>query len=667
MSAATHVAAAQGESRGGLKSGGQDVTRSRTVVIVGSGAREHAWAWALSRSPQVARVILAPGNDGMRLTAEKATDCQWEFWDGSVSATPDFERLAARALEARADLVLIGPDDPLARGITNVCEARGLRVFGPSQAAAQIEASKSFSKSVMVAAGVPTAKYHVTQSASECLALLETLSWSQGGWVLKADGLALGKGVIVCATLTEARDAAKKLSAISSTLVVEERLRGQEISWMAFCDGECAVTFDSAADYKRVGEDHTGPNTGGMGAYSPVPGLPADLRARVERDVFAPVLRELKKRGAPFKGLLYAGLMFDSVTNALNVIEFNARMGDPEGEVLLPRVKSDLYDWVEACATYGGLGALANRKLDFIAEQGVYVCAAARGYPDAPEKGAEISGLGAAPEFFSAGVMKRGEKFVVNGGRVLGALGLGATLKAARAQAFARMARIQFAGMHYRRDIADLEKTPIVILASGRGSNFTALVEAAQSGLLCADVRGLICDRPDAEVLVRAKKLGIPVQVIPVRGKSPEDRRAQEVAVENAAREWAPEFLILAGYERILSKEFIDAFRSARGQSRLINIHPSLLPAFPGLHAYRQAFAAGVAQAGVTVHLVETEVDSGPVLAQEAFSLSGCASAADVEARGLAIEHRLFVQTLNSYFRRHRDGVSESERISSAC
>ncbi len=632
--------------------------RNQSVVVVGGGAREHAWADALSRSPQVKRVILAPGNRGMKF---QPADCAIEFWEGDVAATSHFERLSERAVREKIDLILVGPDDPLAQGITDVCEARGLSVFGPSRAAAQIEASKAFSKEVMVAAGVPTAKYHLTHSEGECAALLETLSW-ENGWVLKADGLALGKGVIVCENLPEARAALKKLILISATLVVEERLHGQEISWMAFCDGERAVLFDPAADYKRVGDDHLGPNTGGMGAYSPVPGLPANLRARVESLVFGPVLRELKKRGAPFKGLLYAGLMFDAKTDRLSVIEFNARMGDPEGEVLLPRITSDVYAWVKACAQYDGLKGQGT--LEFSPDVAVYVCAAARGYPDLPEKGAEISGLGAAPEFFSAGVMEREGKFYVNGGRVLGALGRGRNWIAARKEAYARLSRVRFNGMHFRRDIADLGKTPIVIFASGRGSNFEALALAAREGRLAAEIRGLICDHPGAEVLARAKRFDIPTYCIPARGRTEDDRRVHEREIEAVLRELQPEFIVLAGYERILTAAFIDGLRDARGNSRLINIHPSLLPQFPGMHAYRQAFFARVAEAGVTVHLVEPAVDSGPVLAQEKFSMQGCATAEEVEARGLAIEHRLFLQALNRHFREHRDQL---ERTSTAC
>lgn len=438
----------------------------KTVVVIGSGGREHALAWKLSLSPEISRLIVAPGNDGM--------DAKWERWETTLSGREEFARLARRAREERVDLVVVGPDNPLADGIVDVMTEHGVAVFGPTAAAARIEASKAFAKDVMKSAGVPTAEFVVAPNADEARRYLRSAPWGgvaggrTRGWVVKADGLALGKGVHVCGTLEEGVAAVDKIVALatdSPKLVIEERLTGEEISWFALCDGERVALMEPARDYKRVRDGNEGPNTGGMGAFSPVPGLPDGLEARVRREVFEPVLAEMRRRGCPFRGVLYAGLMWDAASAAaadggLWVIEFNARFGDPETQVVVPRVEGDLLPWLEAVAR-GDLSQLPAR-VPFSREPAVYVVGAARGYPEQPEKGRTIAGVAPAPEVFCAGVKRApggspdasGGALVSNGGRVLGALGRGATLAAARAQAYERLARVSFEGMHYRTDVA---------------------------------------------------------------------------------------------------------------------------------------------------------------------------------------------------------------------
>jgi phosphoribosylamine--glycine ligase len=428
----------------------------KTVLVVGSGGREHALAWRLSKSPQVGRLIVAPGNAGM--------PARWERWPFGGKPETDFAALASRAREEGVDLVVVGPDNPLADGIVDILEAHGLKAFGASKAAARIESSKAFAKDVMKAAGIPTARHWVARSLEEAHKILRSVPW-ENGWVVKADGLALGKGVRVCSEADEAIQASADLIRISPELVIEERLSGEEISWMAFCDGERCALLDPARDYKRVGDRDQGPNTGGMGAFSPIPGVPADFAERVRREVFLPALKELKARGAEFRGLLYAGLMADFASDRYWVIEFNARFGDPETQVLMPRIDGDVYPWFEACAR-GDLSQLPP-SVPFAPESAVYVVGAARGYPDAPEMGKSISGLHALPDrdpegYFCAGVAQSPGGLVTSGGRVLGALGMGATLADARKLAYSRLSQVGFEGMHFRRDIAQSQ-------AGGRG------------------------------------------------------------------------------------------------------------------------------------------------------------------------------------------------------
>ena len=426
----------------------------KKVLVIGSGGREHALAWKLSTSPQVARIIVAPGNDGF--------SAAWERWPVDLSqGSAEFERLALHAKKAAVDLVVVGPDNPLAEGIADVLERHGLAVFGPSAQAARIEASKAFAKDVMQAAGIPTARYFLARTESEADKIIRSVPWPPQmghGWVVKADGLALGKGVVVCSTPAEAQLAAKSLLKNSGQVVIEERLKGSEISWMAFCDGQDCSLLEPARDYKRLLDGDEGPNTGGMGAYSPVPEVPESWYERVRTQVFEPTLAELKKRGTPFKGLLYAGLMIDMSRDRFWVLEFNARFGDPETQVLAPRIADDFYQWCEAAA-FGRLAAMP-RRVPFHRESAVVVVGASKGYPENPEKGEEIRGISLSaesdhglPGLFLAGIRKQDGKWLTSGGRVLGAVAMGSDLLAAREKAYAGIRGVNFRGMQYRTDV----------------------------------------------------------------------------------------------------------------------------------------------------------------------------------------------------------------------
>lgn len=425
-----------------------------SVLVIGSGGREHVIAWKLSLSPKVSRVIVAPGNAGM--------PAQFERWAFSGNKN-EFEALAKRAQGEKVSLVVVGPDDPLSQGIVNVFSSYGILTFGPSQAAAQIESSKAFAKEVMLKAQVPTASFEIFDSLNKAEQFLRQAQWppQEGfGWVVKADGLALGKGVQVCATYEAGLQAVRELFKISGRLVIEECLRGEEVSWMAFSDGERVALLEPARDHKTLYEGNQGPNTGGMGAYSPVPGYSDTLSERVRNEVFLPTIQEMKKRGTPFRGVLYAGLMVSSDQSQFWVLEFNARFGDPEAQALLLRMQDDLYTWCERVAC-GDIRSLPQ-EVSFSKDFAVVVVAAAPGYPDKVEKGIPLVQLMAnsdskstPPPYFTAGVSHQaGGDWVNSGGRVFCANGMGEDLQTARHQAYDRLNQARFPGMQFRKDIA---------------------------------------------------------------------------------------------------------------------------------------------------------------------------------------------------------------------
>lgn len=430
-----------------------------TVLVVGSGGREHALAWKLSQSPQVTRVIVAPGNVGM--------GTQFERWPVSLAEGRfAFEKLAQRSRDEKVDLLVVGPDNALADGIVDCFEEYGIRAFGPTAAAAQIEASKSFAKDIMISAGIPTAQYRVAQTEEEARKILKSVPWppaekhAPGGWVLKADGLALGKGVRVCENREEALQALPALASLSGKIVIEEKLSGEELSWLAFCDGEDCALLEPARDYKRLKDGNLGPNTGGMGAYSPVSckfTASPKTEERIRNEVFLPALREMKRRGIPFRGVLYAGLMVNPDSGQYWVLEFNARFGDPETQVLMPRIDGDLYSWCDAVAR-GDLSRLPSR-VPFKKEAAVVVVAASAGYPEQPVLGKSLeqpTQEDSAPDsrlIFYAGVKESEKGWATSGGRVLGAVGLGSDLAAARQEAYQNLKRIHFEGMQFRADV----------------------------------------------------------------------------------------------------------------------------------------------------------------------------------------------------------------------
>jgi phosphoribosylamine---glycine ligase len=395
------------------------------VLLIGSGGREHALAWTLRQSPRLDELHAAPGNPGISSLGE-CHPVRAEDGEGLLDL--------ARVLDA--DLAVVGPEAPLVSGVGDELRHAGVRVFGPSREAAQIEGSKTFAKDVMRAAGVPTA---------------ETLAVARPPCVVKVDGLAAGKGVFVCPDQASLDEALRSVARLGQPLVIEELLEGEEVSLFALADGSSAVALAPARDYKRIGDGDTGPNTGGMGAYSPVAGMSASDAEELLEAVHRPVLAELAARGRPFVGLLYAGLMLTEA--GPKVLEFNCRFGDPETQAILPRVDGDLLEALDAAA----VGDLAGTTINTSDDAAVTVVLASRDYPERGDSGTPIAGAEDAAAHalvFHAGTAVHGEQLVTNGGRVLNVTGLGPTLDAARETAYAACASISFDGMQYRRDIA---------------------------------------------------------------------------------------------------------------------------------------------------------------------------------------------------------------------
>ncbi len=413
------------------------------ILAVGGGGREHAIVRALRRSAHAPELLCAPGNAGIAADAE----CLPEIDGGDVGA------IVAAASERAVDLVVVGPEAPLVAGAVDALEDAGVPAFGPSAAAAELEGSKAFAKELMREAGVPTAAHVLLRSREEAVEQLATASYPA---VLKADGLAAGKGVILCASETEAREAADVFFTErrfgETTVVLEEFLEGEELSLLALCDGENVVPLAPAQDYKRIFDGDEGPNTGGMGSYSPVPGFGRAEVEEIVATVHRPVVAAMARRGTPFHGVLYAGLMIGP--DGPKVLEFNARFGDPETQAVLPRLRSDLVDLCLAAREPGGL---AGVEAEFGDDWAVTLVLASAGYPESSSKGDAIHGLAEAAELAEvthAGTAERDGEIVTAGGRVLNVTALGETPAAARDRAYDAARRISFDGMQIRTDIA---------------------------------------------------------------------------------------------------------------------------------------------------------------------------------------------------------------------
>ena len=423
------------------------------ILVVGNGGREHALAWKIAQSPRVETVYVAPGNAG---TARDAINVP-------IAATDQAE-LVHFAKEKQIDLTVVGPEAPLVAGLVDALEAAGLRAFGPSAGAAQLEGSKVFCKDLLHTADIPTATYQAFRTADEATRYIKDRYPEPNEpvpVVVKADGLAAGKGVIVCDRRSEALDAIDRIAAqkefgdAGNELIIEEKLTGQEASVLAITDGETIVTLPAAQDHKPAHDGDTGPNTGGMGAYCPTPLVDAAMMNRIEAEVLVPVVHAMKRSRRPFKGVLYAGLMLTA--GGPKVLEFNVRFGDPECQPLLMRLQTDLVDVLEATVD-GRLGELEPLQWD--PRPGICVVMASEGYPGDYEQGREITGLDAADalqdvKVFHAGTRLADDRVVTAGGRVLGVTAMGETISGAKLQAYKGVKEIRWKGAWCRKDISD--------------------------------------------------------------------------------------------------------------------------------------------------------------------------------------------------------------------
>jgi phosphoribosylamine--glycine ligase len=411
------------------------------ILVVGGGGREHALVWKIARCPRVTEIYCAPGNAGIAGLANCVP-----------IAADDIEGLLAFARRAGIDLTVVGPEAPLVAGIVDAFQAAGLPVFGPSRAAARLEGSKIFAKELMQAAGIPTARHTAFMEAGTALAYLEE---HPGPVVVKADGLAAGKGVVVAPDTATAREAVTamfggRFGPAGQRVIIEEHLEGEEVSILALCDGETVIPLLPSQDHKRVGEGDTGPNTGGMGAYAPVPFYTPEIAGEVEEKILRPTVRAMAAAGCPYRGVLYAGLML--TREGPKVLEFNCRFGDPETQPLMLLLQSDLVELMLATIN----GELAGTKIDWCPGAAAGVVLAAGGYPGPYARGEVITGLEAVPpgvEVFHAGTALVDGQVVTAGGRVLCVTARGENLQAALDRVYAGIKAINFAGMHYRRDI----------------------------------------------------------------------------------------------------------------------------------------------------------------------------------------------------------------------
>jgi phosphoribosylamine--glycine ligase len=419
-------------------------TEPYSVLVVGSGAREHALAWALARSPSVSEIWAAPGNPGIATIAQTV-----DLPITDVAAIADWA-------EAHAiGLVVVGPEAPLALGLADLLAVRGIPVFGPSRAAAELEWSKAFAKDFMRRHGIPTAPYGIFTDVE---AAVDFIRAAGAPLVVKADGLAAGKGVLICATQAEAEDAVRSVlvdrafQSAGDRVVIEQFLEGEELSVIAVVDGERFAVMPPARDYKRLRDGDQGPNTGGMGSYAPVHDLDPDVMARVRESVLEPAVAGMRAEGRPYRGALYAGLML--TREGPMALEFNCRFGDPETQVILPLLDLDLAELLLACAE----GRLATESIATLPDVAVCVVLAAEGYPERPRAGDPIHGIEAALQtgafVFHAGTGERDGRLVTTGGRVLSVVGTGADLAAAVTRAYAAADIIQFDGVQSRRDVA---------------------------------------------------------------------------------------------------------------------------------------------------------------------------------------------------------------------
>ena len=617
----------------------------RKVLIIGGGGREHAIAWKLAECSDVAEIIVSPGNGG---TANAGGKIRNE----TIKDIPSF------ALQNNIHLVVVGPEQPLVDGLADQLALVNIPCFGPTKAAAEIEASKAWAKDFMNRHNIPTSK-HRTFQRNESAAAEEYVKTCGFPLVVKASGLAAGKGVLIPnnqqETLTALNDVFGSKNLFGSAgdeVVLEERMEGPEASMLAFCDGTTVRMMPAAQDHKRVGDGDVGLNTGGMGAYAPAPLVTPAVAERILREVLEPTLKGMAAEGRPFVGVLYAGMMLTAT--GPRVIEFNCRFGDPETQVLLPLLNSNLLHIMEACA----MGTLNEMTVDWKDQHAVTVVAASEGYPLKYPKGRSIRGLEIVPSItntngdqamvFHAGTrLSTGTDSVggveTSGGRVLVCTALSSvSLASAVTTAYAGMRAISFEGMQYRYDIAKKalsstseKKLRIGILGSTRGTDMAAVLVALGKGRLAGgEIVCVVSNRSKSGILEKARNAGIPDIVL--KCAKGEARDVYDAKVTNVLKSHQVDVVLMIGYMRIVSPSFTAAW-----SGKLLNVHPSLLPEFAGgmdMDVHSEVLKSGKKMTGCTVHLVTDIVDGGEIIARRHCMVGEKDTTETLKARVQAME-----------------------------
>jgi phosphoribosylamine--glycine ligase len=609
-----------------------------SVAILGSGGREAALAWKLRQEVGESNVWVLPGNPG--IAGSKNIDCM----NG-----PEVLRFCK---ENHVELVVVGPEAPLAAGVSDFLRENNVRVFGPSKRAAELETSKIFAKRFMNRHGVQTAPYALFTSAAEART---HVGKSSTPCVIKYDGLAAGKGVYVCENSAEALSAINELSSHfgeNCQILVEEKLKGSELSLIVVCDGKTYKPFPFAQDHKRLLDGNRGPNTGGMGACAPVPGIPEKIETEIFEKIVAPTLNGLAKENFDYRGFLYFGIMLTS--NGPYLLEYNARMGDPETQALMPCVKSSLYQVLN----FAAMGKLSSAPLTFHNQFFAAVVFSCEGYAltGAPTpKPQAVNGLSALNSgtlvFHSATAIGSQGEILAQKGRAFVLTSGGNTPQEALQNVYAECAKISFSGHHYRRDIGCSWQNPLPrieplrlgILVSGAGSNMNAIIESTRTGVLkgVCDVAVVASDLPNAPALKIARSRGIIASAIP---RSNHTRESFERSLAWLLRDHKVDVVVLAGFMRILSPLFISEFRG-----RIVNIHPADTKQHRGSDGYEWALKNNLSATQITVHMVDEGLDTGPILAQAWVDLQGAATISEVKSRGLSVEHRLYSETLREF------------------
>mmetsp|Transcript_8397 Transcript_8397/g.21470 ORF Transcript_8397/g.21470 Transcript_8397/m.21470 type:complete len:643 (-) Transcript_8397:209-2137(-) len=620
------------------------------VLVVGGGGREHAIAVKLRESPKVGHVFCAPGNGG--------TSLEPDMTNVAVGDT-DVQGLVALATEKNVALVFVGPEAPLCAGLADACAAKGIQCFGPSKRAAELEASKAFSKDLFTKYNLPTAAFRNFQKG-EYEAAREYVSAEYAAGrecVVKASGLAAGKGVLMPESLDEALEAVKSVmldgafGSAGDEVVIEQLLLGEECSCMAFADGSTMSMMVPAQDHKRAEDGDKGPNTGGMGAYAPAPCLTPRLRREVE-DVLQRTVEALAKEDRRYVGVLYGGFMLTK--DGPMLLEYNCRFGDPETQVLLPLLDSDLFEIALGCAE----GNLAARvpEVKWKTEVAATIVCAAKGYPGSYPKGLPIHGIDAAHETAGVKVYHAGTKSAdgalsTSGGRVLAVTGVGSDFKEALRRAYQGVDKIKFepsGGLHFRHDIGHRAMSRLVrvaLVGSTRGSSSQMTIDAVKNGTLSAEIALVVSNKSDAGILERGKSNGIRALHLPC--KKGTERAAYDAELTRVLQDEAIDLVMLVGFMRILSPQFCEVW-----SHRCINIHPSLLPKHAGgmdLEVHKAAITAGDEESGCTVHVVTAEVDGGPIVVQKSVKIDAGETPESLKAKVQALEGPSLVEAVRLF------------------